>query len=241
MHDSSPPRSERDPITTSSNPSETELESSPDGFLSKSPPVGGHEDRELRELPRSPQRARAVTLASLVLTALASLALSFALLPDASYALGGGVPRNVGSLDGFHPGERDENEWIRAGGIVREDAVRFERPLEADSYRLARVEGNEDVWVQLRVPAGGAEEHFIAPSSFVGRLIPVDDAGLRYVAVAGIVRSQTGASGGWLLIDGEAPSTMRWILGLVVLLAAFAGFCGYGLFRLTRPVGANSY
>jgi hypothetical protein len=40
----------------------------------------------------------------------------------------------------------------------------------------------------------------------------------------------------WLLIDGEAPATTRWTLGVLALLLGFMGFSVYGLCKLLRPV-----
>jgi hypothetical protein len=40
----------------------------------------------------------------------------------------------------------------------------------------------------------------------------------------------------YLLVDGEAPSTMRWALGLMALFVGFAGFNLFGLYRLVRPI-----
>ena len=39
----------------------------------------------------------------------------------------------------------------------------------------------------------------------------------------------------WLLIDGEAPATTRWTLGVALLLLGFAAFNLFGLRRLLRP------
>lgn len=200
----------------------------------RTPPT---DEPDLRDLPRGPRTARRVTLAVLGVTALAATSLMVALLPEASYALTDGAPDDVGQLAQLDLTRDDGNRWVRGTGAVTDRAVRYRRPLDGDGYRLAQVEGNEELWVQMRIPEGMREEHFVPPASFVGRLLPLDSAGLRY----GRLDEALGTVGAtperaWLLVDGEAPATTRWSLALIALFAGFAGFCVYGLVRLTRPV-----
>ena len=197
-------------------------------------------DPELEALPKPRRPGRRLTLAALAITALASITMSGALFSDVSYGLSSTPPRDLGSLAEVSPGEQLANRWVRAEGrLGTAGAIRYGRPLESDSYRLAPVAGNPKVWVQLRVPAGMEGPHFVPPTSFVGRLLPASSAGLRH----GGLQSSVAEAGGvtmpddaWLLIDGEAPATTRWTLGVVALLLGFAGFSVYGLFRLLSPV-----
>jgi hypothetical protein len=72
----------------------------------------------------------------------------------------------------------------------------------------------------------------------VGRLVPISQGGVRLsqldsaVAAAGRPALPGDA---WLLIDGEAPATTRWTLGVGMLLVGFAVFTAVGLLRLLRP------
>jgi hypothetical protein len=129
---------------------------------------------------------------------------------------------------------------VRAeGSLSATDVIGYRRPLDADMYRLARVEGSDRLWVELRVPEEADGARFIAPSSFVGRLMPVSHAGLRYGALPEAVveaGQKPLPENAWLLIDGEAPAGTRWALGLGVLLVAFAGFNLLGLARLAQRV-----
>jgi hypothetical protein len=160
--------------------------------------------------------------------------MSFALRHEARYALGASAPTALGDLGQFDPARARSNTWVQGeASLASEAAVRYERPLESDSYRLARINGNDRLWVQVRVPSGLEGPHFVPPNSFVGRLIPIAEAGLRY---RGLRESANIPSDAWLLIDGEAPRTTRWALGLVALFAAFALFNVYGLVRLLRPI-----
>ena len=64
-------------------------------------------------------------------------------------------------------------------------------------------------------------------------------AGLRHSSLAASVAEVGGIeppADAWVLVDGEAPASTRWALGLVALFVGFAAFNLYGLFRLLRPV-----
>jgi hypothetical protein len=118
-------------------------------------------------------------------------------------------------------------------------AIRYKRPLERDSYRLAALDGNSSIWVQVRVPEHEEGPRFVPPASFVGRLVPVSDLGLRQrglrdaVGEAGLEPPRDDA---WLLLDGESPQGTRWAIGLLVLLLAFTAFAVVGLLKLGRPI-----
>jgi len=197
-------------------------------------------DRELIELPAPRRPWRRATLVTLSLAALGSVLLALAVLPDVAYSLGSGEPRELGDLTAARvPGELS-GKWVHGQGQLSvTNAIRYQRPLEHDSYRLASVEGNPKLWVQIRVPAGAENPRFVPPDSFVGRLLPIQDLGLRQrglreaVGDAGLPLPSEDA---WLLVDGESPAAVRWALGLFALLLAFAAFNVIGLLRLARPI-----
>src|SRR5262249_32159302 len=96
---------------------------------------------DLAGLPAPRRPWRRVTLVTLALGALVSLALAFAVLPDVVYSLHGGSPRDLGDLVSarLDPGLADV--WVHGEGqlsVTR--AIRYARPLEHDTYRLASVE-----------------------------------------------------------------------------------------------------
>lgn len=201
-------------------------------------------DRELAELPAPRRPWRRATLVSLALAWLGSVLLAWAVLPDVRYSLRDGEPRELGELtrEKLRGGLADG--WIHGTGQLSvTNAIRYQRPLEHDSYRLASVEGNPNLWVQIRVPAGEEDPRFVPPDSFVGRLLPVSQLGLRQrglreaVAEAGLAPPSNDA---WLLLDGESPAALRWALGLFGLLIAFAAFNAVGLYRLTRPIPTSA-
>jgi len=214
------------------------MESSPP--LANEPPA----DRELLALPPPRRPWRRATLVTLSLGAALSVWLAFLVLPDARYSLQAGGVRDIGDLARARLGPELENAWVRAGGqLSATKAVRFRRPLERDSYRLAQSEDNPNVWVQIRVPAGEEDPRFVPPDSFVGRLLPLSAASLRQGGIADAV-DRAGLEplrkNAWILLDGESPAANRWVLGLIGLLAAFATFNVVGLVRLSSSIPSVS-
>jgi hypothetical protein len=165
---------------------------------------------------------------------MAAILMIWGLRGEAAYAFSAGPPLDVGDLSALRPGPGHANQWVRgAGALSGSGGVRYSRPLESGSYRLSAIAGNDRLWVQVRVPDGLEGPHFVAPNWFVGRLVPRGSAGLRYRGLAQATRMPADA---WLLIDGEAPKTTRWAVGLIALCGAFVAFNAYGLIRLLRPV-----
>ncbi|HET9933234.1 MAG TPA: hypothetical protein VFQ35_21165 [Polyangiaceae bacterium] len=196
-------------------------------------------DVDLAALPPPRRPFRRLTFVVMGVTALFALRLALGLRGELVYTLRGGAPTDLGELGPRAPTALTPNSWVRAEGALSDrDVVRYSRPLESDSYRLSALADNPKVWVELRVPRDTDETHFVAPGSFVGRLVPARGAGLRYRAL----ETAAEASGhglprdAWLLIDGESPSGTRWVLALEAMLIAFAAFNVAGIFRLAKPV-----
>lgn len=197
-------------------------------------------DPELEALPEPRRPARTLTLLTLALCACAAVAMSFGLRHDVVYALRSDEPRDIGALETFTPSPEYANRWVRASGaLLAEPAVSYHRPLEPMTYRLSRVAGNPRVWVQITVPEALEGPHFIPPTSFVGRLMPVTQGGIRARGLLDAMSAAAGATpveGDYLLIDSESPRSLRWVLGLVALFACFAVFNLWGFVHLMRPV-----
>lgn len=199
-------------------------------------------DADLEALPAPRRPWRRLTLVTMAATVLGSLALLASLRGELSFSLGGKAPHGVGELSRFAPGPRDENSWVQGEGELSiQGAIAYRRPLDGDSYRLSRVNGAKNLWVQVRVPHDDDDpdhKRFVPPTSFVGRLVPAAHGGLRLSMLDGAVADAGRPplpGDAWLLIDGEAPATTRWTLGLAVLLVVFAAFNLIGLRRLLRP------
>lgn len=205
--------------------------------------AGDEVDPELLLLPAPPRRERRTTLGLMAVTAACAAAMVVALLPDAAYAVRGErTPADLGDLAGVRPNAPAlvPNSFVSAKGLLGgAAAIRFERPFEADSYRLAPVAGRDDVWVELRVPAGAENARFVPPSAFCGRLVPFEASGLRHRSLADAVTGVTRRpmpKQAWLLVDGEYPSGAFWVLALVLLFAGFAAWNVWTIARLVRKV-----
>jgi hypothetical protein len=203
-------------------------------------------DPELIDLPPPRRPFRRLTLVTLAATAFAAVAMIVGLKGDVVYCFAGAKPTDVGSLASLQQRHELRNTWLRGDGeLVKIGGIRFERPLESDSFRLAPLQGNPKVWVQIRVPEGYENEYFVAPTTFSGRLVPRSALGLRYSTLAVAPEAAGWRSGhlpqdAWLLIDGETPSSTRWVLGLVGLFSAFALFSLWALLSLLRPAAGRS-
>ncbi len=206
-----------------------------------SPPLAPPDelDSELDALPAPRRRERLATALVMVAALVASLGLGASLLGEIRYALSPTAPVELGELAHASLTPQLSNRYVRGAGLLAsQGAIRYERPMEGDSFRLAGIAGNARVWVEIRVPEGMEGPKFVPPTSFVGRLVPFSSAGLRH---AGLDRNVAAASSvkiepdAWLLIDGASPRASRWALALTALLAYFAVWNAIGLFRLARP------
>lgn len=183
-------------------------------------------DPELLDLPDPPKQERTRTVALLLFTALASLAMVFALRRDAAYAFGDAQAVDIGQLKDAPAASFVENGFVRGeGNLGAARAIRYERPLVSGSFRLMPVAGRPNVWVEVRVAPGEENVRYVPPSQFAGRLVRFDAAGPKHRGLADAVKDATGQSvppNSWLLVDGDAPSGSRWAVLLVLMFAGFA-------------------
>jgi hypothetical protein len=199
-------------------------------------------DADLEALPAPRRPWRKLTLVVMAVTLLGALGLLLSLRGELLFSLSGKAPRGVGELSQFKPQTQDANSWVQGDGeLEAQGAIAYRRPLEDDSYRLSRVSGTSKLWVQVRVPRDDDDpdhKRFVPPTSFVGRLVPACRGGVRLSQLGGAIAEAGRPSlpkDAWLLIDGEAPATTRWTLGVALLLLGFAAFNLFGLRRLLRP------
>lgn len=197
-------------------------------------------DPELLQLPDPPKRERSLTVALLVFTALAALTMVLALRRDAAYAFAPPSARDVGDLTTVDPSGFVENQYVRAQAMLGSaHAIRYERPLVSDSFRLMPVAGRDNVWVEVRVPPRGENIRWVPPSQVSGRLVRFETAGPRHRGLADAVKDATGTEipkNAWLLVDGAAPSDARWAVLLVALFAGFAAWNAFATAKLLRRV-----
>jgi hypothetical protein len=187
-------------------------------------------DPELLGLPDPPKRERSVTVAMLVFTAFASIFMVFALRGDAAYAFSGAQARDLGDLGSAPAGAFVENGFVQGtAALGAAHAIRYERPLVSDSFRLMPVLGRPNVWVEVRVPAGAENIRYVPPSQFTGRLVKFESAGPKHRGLAAAVSDATGQKvpeASWLLVEGEAPQGAR---GAILLIMMFLGFAIWNL------------
>lgn len=195
-------------------------------------------DPDLEALPRPRRPWRRLTLALMSVAAVASLLLLVDLLPLCRYALRSGRPTDIGALTDVQLGPQYDNRWVRARGDLAPRGAAYRRPLDSDQYRLAPIQGRPDVWIELRIPGSIETEHYIPPVSFVGRLVPFAEVGVRYASLEqamGVV-SPRARRDVWVLLDGQSPAMTRWALGVAALALGFLLFNAWGLAHLLRPV-----
>ncbi len=205
------------------------------------PDVTAAPDPELVQLPKPRHPWRRATVVSLVLCFVSSVTLIMGLLGDITFSMRAGLPREIGDLASLQPGRAPVNRLVTADGeLADHGGIKYRRPFESDSFRLVPVAGNPNVWVQVRVPAGFEDAHFVPPTSFVGRLLSVNSMGIRYSALrravvdAGWPEGQL-PNGALVLVDGESPVSLRWVLALAAVLLGFAAFSLWAAASVLRP------
>lgn len=198
-------------------------------------------DEELLALPAPPKKERTYTVALLAVTIVASLAMAFSLLRDASYAFQSERPTDLADLHAAEVPAALDNRYVTAQGMLgAAGAIRYERAFDTDSYRVAPVAGRSDVWVEIRIPDGQESSRFVPPTQFSGRLVRFDEVGPRHRGLRDAITSIGGAAvpaNAWLVVDGQAPASSRWAITLVMLFVGFALWNAVAIQRLLRRVG----
>jgi hypothetical protein len=197
-------------------------------------------DPELLQLPDPPRKERRATLALLAVTAAAALAMVVALRRDAAYAFAPQSSTDLGDLRVASAQTFAPNRYVEGHGMLAAaGALRYERPFESDSYRIAPVAGQPKVWVEVRVPAGEENARYVPKTAFSGRMIPFRDVGPRHRGLRTAIADETGQGvpeDAWLVIDDQPPSSSRWAVTLVALFGIFALWNLGAMWKLTRRV-----
>jgi hypothetical protein len=194
-------------------------------------------ERDLVTLPAPDRRVRTITLVAMAACALAAGLLAWSLLPEARFVLREPDLVDVGRLADAELRAGEEGSFARAGVAVQDaQTVSFRRTLDPGSWRVAR--DGEGRWVAYLVPDEVAGPRFVPPALVAGRLVRVSEAGVRFRGLEAALERVSGKdeAESWLLVDGEDPNDMSWVLGLEALLAAFVIFNLAGMARLLRRV-----
>jgi hypothetical protein len=197
-------------------------------------------DPELLGLPDPPRGERRTTVLLMAAAAIASAAMAFSLTRDATYALRSPTATDLGDLGVAQAGTFVSNGYVlghgRLGGA---GALRYERPFESDSYRIAPVAGRNDVWVELRVPAGEESNRYVPKTEFSGRMVRFSEAGLRHRGLRSAIEDRTQQKvpdGAFLVVDGQSPGGSRAFAFLWAMFVAFAVWNVVTIARLLRKV-----
>ncbi len=197
-------------------------------------------DPELVALPPPPRVERSIAVVLMLLTALVSAAMCWALRAEVAYAFASARPVDLGDLALLKTEDLKPGTYVEGRALLgTKGAIRYGRPLEGDSFRLQPVAGNPNLWVEVRVPEGMEGPRYVPPSSFAGRLVPMRQAGLRFMGLAGSVHEQTSVEvpkQAWVLSDGSSPRASRWAVALALLLAFFVVWNVTNVIRVLRPV-----
>ena len=197
-------------------------------------------DPELLQLPDPPRRERRSTLALMAIAAAASATMAASLTRDAAYAFRSTSATDLGDLVASPASAFASNELVEGRGrLAGAGSIKYERPFESDSYRIAPVAGRSDVWVELKVPSGAESNRFVPKTEFSGRLIKFRDAGLRHRGLRSAIEDRTGqkvADDAYLLVDGQTPEGARAFAFLWAMFVTFALWNVITIVRLVRKV-----
>jgi hypothetical protein len=199
-------------------------------------------DPDLLALPDPPRRERTLTVVTLGFAAVLSLAMVFALRGDVAYALARSTPAGLGELRtaSSETLAANENGLVRAEGMLgAAGGIRYERPFLDDTFRTLAVAGRDDIWVDVRVPAGLESGRWEPPRAFTGRLVRFGGAGPRHRGLASAIERTTGSAvpaAAWLVVDGEDPESARWTVLLAAMFLGFAVWNAMSIARILRRV-----
>jgi hypothetical protein len=202
-------------------------------------PAPSHQtDPELSSLPAPRRPWRKVALGTMGLTLVGALSLAAALRPQLGYATRSGPQHDLGNLERITLSDNLSNTWVHGSGVLDTRAVAYQRPLVPGEYRLVPLVNSDRLWIEVQVPAAVDPDRFIPPSSFVGRLVPLSEAGLGYESLANLAGGPMPDA--WLLLDGQSPAGTRWVFGVLLVLLGFVGFSAFGLYRVLRRANDDS-
>ncbi len=199
-------------------------------------------DDELLALPKPVRSEKKLAVALLGLNAVLALLMIALLLPDVRFGLATSGARSLGDLRTATI--TTTNEVVEGHAFLgAAHAVRFERPMESDTFQLMPVAGRDDLFVELRVPEGTPRGRFVPPASFVGRLTKLDEGGLRHRGLRQAMERSMGhavPANAYLLVDQELPTRLRMASWLVGMFALFLAYSVFAIVKIARPVALRA-
>jgi hypothetical protein len=182
-------------------------------------------DPELEALASSHAQsgARALFLVRVVSIVAAAL-LALSLRHDLRYALASANPIDLPGNASTDQLRGASHQYVSIAGIPGGvGAIDYRRAAPSGLYRLAPLVDRPEILVELRLPNGVDSSRFVPPTSVQGRLVPIDEAGVRFGDARGLLERATGhgvPANAFLLEAGARPSlgAPAVILGGVALL-----------------------
>jgi hypothetical protein len=162
----------------------------------------------------------------------AALLVGGLLYPAARFALKNGPPQDLGRLN--EANLTAASEWVRGTGLPSQEALAFRRTGHPGSFRLTRLEGRANLWIVLPVPRGAISspqgapitgDTYVPPSTFVGRLVALEDAGAMFAPLVEMIGESGGVTDGYLLVEGDSPRSYRPFLVAALMLAIMGLGC----------------
>jgi hypothetical protein len=168
-------------------------------------------DAELEAIAVERHRSSTTAISAVrVLAILAAATLAFALRHDLRFALASHSATELSSTATAAELDAASHQLVSLKGIPGGvGAVDYRRPGSSDLYRLAPLVERPDVYVELRLPEGLDPTRFVPPTSLRGRLVPMDEGGVRFSDARAMIERATGhgtPAKTWLLAQGAEPS-----------------------------------
>lgn len=162
----------------------------------------------------------AVRVASIV----AAVVLAFALRHDVRYALAPSTPTEITASTSTAELEQLSHRLVTLKAVPGAvGGADYKRPTGDGIHRLSPLVDRPDVYVELAIPAGVDPSRFVPPASLRGRLVPLDDAGIRFSGARALLEHATGRpvpAKAFLLEQGAEPSMRN--AGAMVAVVAMA-------------------
>lgn len=230
-------------MSVTASDQETEFPAHPDEPGVPFPPIAEDaHDAELEAIAtaRALPVARAIAAVRVISIVFAAV-LAFALRHDIRYALSPHSAVELSPNASTAELSAAAHRWVSIKGIPGGvGAVDYRRPAQAGVYRLAPLVDRPDILVELRLPEGADPSRFVPPTSISGRLVPLDDGGVRFGDARGLLERATGRAvpaNSFLLESGaepsvRAPAALLGGLAALVLVVQMALWVGQRRARL---------
>lgn len=190
-------------------------------------------DPDLLELPAPARGRRAIAMAMMALSVIASLALLSGTRRDIAYFFSDSAPTRLGEAVDVRASSLAPNTFVAISGTpMASGTIEYERILGTTRYQLFPLAGQRTVFVQVPVGSDPGRREFS------GRLVTFG-ALERFASLREHLEHQTGASvadDAFVLLADQPPGSYVWSLGLAGLCGLFILLNLLLLARWFRPI-----